>query len=123
MDEISESAAFILQNCKGRWLYKGGSHWFYKGQSKFEFDELDLLIDEDKVSYVQKLRGQAVKHHSFLREASTSRQYVFFSLSGADGGNLFFIRYATETGMTCGECGAIKNTPQGILRQVNVIRQ
>ncbi|MBD0260591.1 MAG: hypothetical protein ICV83_33150 [Cytophagales bacterium] len=123
MDEISESAAFILQHYKGRWHYKGGIHWFYKGQTRFEFDELDLLIDEDQVSYIQKLRGTAVKHHSFLRETTTSKQYVFFSLSGTDGENLFFIRYATETGMTCGECGAKRNTPQSIIWQVDVTRQ
>ncbi len=81
------------------------------------------MIDEDKVSYVQKLRGQAVKHHSFLRDATTAKQYVFFSLSGTVGGNLFFIRYATETGMTCVECGAKKNTPLSILWLVDVIRQ
>ncbi len=123
MDEISESAAFILQQYKGRWLYKGGIHWFYKGQVRFEFDELDLVIEEGKVSYIQKLKGTAVKHHSFLREATTSKQYIFFSLSGTNGGNLFFIRYATETGMTCGECGSEKNMPQGILWQVKVTRQ
>ena len=123
MDEISESAAFILQNYKGKWLYKGGIHWFYKGQVRFEFDELDLLIDEEKVSYIQKLRGKAVKHHSFLREATTAKQYVFFSLSGTDEGNLFFIRYATETGMTCGECEAKKKFPPSIVWQVDVTRQ
>ena len=123
MDEISESAAFILKNYKGRWLYKGAIHWFYKGQVKFEFDELNLLIDEQKVSYIQKLGGKAVKHHSFPLDATTSKQYVFFSLSGTDEGNLFFIRYATETGMTCGECAAKKSPPQSIVWQVDVIRQ
>ncbi len=123
MDELSASAAFILQHYQGRWHYKGGIHWFYKEQGRFEFDELDLIIEEGQVSYIQKLKGTAVKHHSFLREATTAKQYVFFSVSGTDGGNLFFIRYATETGMTCGECGSEKNMPQSILWQVNVTRQ
>jgi hypothetical protein len=123
MDEISESAGFILQHYKGRWHYKGGIQWYFRGKSRFEFDELDLLIEEDRVSYIQKLRGTAVKHHSFSREATTARQYVFFPSSEAGGQNLFFIRHATETGMTCGECGAARSTPQSIIWQVDVTLQ